>query len=121
MKDMREVDGRWRALSAEVISGMVGWRQEHPKASFNEIERALDERLTRLRAQMLQDTALLSAAADVSQAEAGERPLCPQCGARVEARGLRTRRLTSAHEQRLALKRSYVVCPACQTGFFPPR
>lgn len=121
MKGLTEVDARWRVLSAEVISGMEAWRQQHPKASLNEIECALDERLARLRAQMLQDTALLSAAADVSAAEADERPLCPQCGARVEARGQQTRRLTTAHEQALELKRSYVVCPECQTGFFPPR
>ena len=121
MKAMAEVDARWHALSAEVISGMAGWRQQHPKASLSEIECALDERLTRLRAQMLQAAALLSASADIREAEADERPLCPQCGARVEARGLRTRTLSTEHEQRLELKRSYVVCPECQTGFFPPR
>jgi hypothetical protein len=120
MKDMTEVDARWHALSAEVIGGMEGWRQQHPKASLDEIECALDERLARLRAQMLQDTALLSAAADVSAVAVDERPLCPHCGARVEARGQQSRTLTTHHEQALELKRSYVVCPECQTGFFPP-
>lgn len=121
MKDMTAVDARWRAMSAEVIDEMEAWRQQHPKASLDEIECVLDERLARLRAQMLQDTALLSAAADVSAVAGHERPVCPQCGARVEARGQQTRTLTTHHEQALELKRSYVVCPECQMGFFPPR
>jgi hypothetical protein len=29
---------QWRKLSDEILSGMVEWRQQHPKATFGEIE-----------------------------------------------------------------------------------
>ena len=56
----------------------------HPKATFQEIETTLDERLSRLRARMLQEAALVSRAADLSAAAARDRPLCPQCGTPLE-------------------------------------
>ena len=60
MPKMDDLDARWHALSEEVISGMKEWRIQHPKATFQEIERALDERLARMRARMLEDAALVS-------------------------------------------------------------
>ncbi len=74
----------WRQLSDEVARHMVEWRREHPKATFRQIETALDERLAKLRTQMLQDTAQASAAAT---AEGEDRPLCPDCGQPMEGRG----------------------------------
>ena len=56
---------------------MKRWRLEHPKATLEEIEAALDARLSRLRAQMLQDEAQASDAAEWAQAPPAERPLCP--------------------------------------------
>lgn len=50
---------RWRELSEEVLSGMKERRQAHPKATFREIEQAVQERLSRLEAQILQDVALV--------------------------------------------------------------
>jgi hypothetical protein len=52
------MEKRWQELSEEVLSGMKEWRQSHPKATFQEIEQAVQERLSRLEAQMLQDVAL---------------------------------------------------------------
>ncbi|HEY5481027.1 MAG TPA: hypothetical protein VIL39_06065, partial [Verrucomicrobiae bacterium] len=37
----------------------------------------------KMRARMLQDAALASAAADIKEAEEAERPVCPKCGARL--------------------------------------
>ena len=82
-----DVEARWRELSEEVITGMAEWRGQHPRATLSEIEAALDERLARVRARMLQDTALASAATDVSQLPAEERPRCPECGARAGSAG----------------------------------
>lgn len=121
MKDMDQLDARWHQLSEEVLSGMKEWRLQHPRATFREIEQALDERLARLRARMLQDAALLSRATDVSAVGETERPLCPHCGVRMEPRGQRQRDLTTHFEQTIELKRSYTVCPQCQLGIFPPR
>ena len=43
-------EAQWRQLADEVCTGMKEWRLQHPKATLTEIERALDERLARMRA-----------------------------------------------------------------------
>jgi len=115
-----DFDARWHELAEEVISGMKEWRLQHPKATFREIERALDERLGKMRARMLQDAALASAVADIQAAQAEERPVCPKCGRVLEARGTQERQVTTHHNQGVVLERSYGVCPTCGEGFFPP-
>lgn len=118
---MREdFDALWNQLAYEVMSGMKEWRLQHPKATLREIEAALDERLGKMRARMLEDVALASAAADVSGTPEAERPTCPACGAVLTARGQATREMTTHFDQTLRLKRSYTVCPACGAGLFPP-
>ncbi len=92
---------------------------QHPKATFREIEAALDERLARLRARMLEDALLASRAAEW-EAEDGATPVCPQCGTPLHGRGKEPRELTTQHDQVLRLEREYAVCPACHTGLFPP-
>ena len=111
---------QWEALAAEVFLGMKEWRLQHPKATFTEIEQALDARLSRLRARLLQDVALASAATDVRTPPAGERMRCPACGGALEGRGQDTRGVLTAHGQTVTLTRSYTVCAACGTGVFPP-
>ena len=115
-----ELETRWRALAEEVLLGMKEWRLQHPKATFGAIEQALDEGWAKARARILADAALTSAAADPTQVRAEERPRCGQCGALLEVRGQETRHLTTTYDQDIALRRSYVVCPACREGFFPP-
>lgn len=113
------VEARWRELSEEVFVGMKEWRIQHPKATFREIEAALDERLGRVRARMLEDAALATAATDFGGSET-ERPCCPTCGGRLEGRAAETRSLTVQHEQTVRLTRRYAECPACGAGLFPP-
>jgi len=110
----------WRGLSEEVITGMAEWRSQHPKATWNEIEAALDERLGRLRAKMLQDAALASTAASWEGVEEWERPKCPRCNAVLVARGKKKRGLQTHGGQEVELERSYGVCPACGAEVFPP-
>ncbi len=116
-----EIETRWQQLVDEVMTGMKEWRLQHPRATFQEIEAALDEKLAKVRARMLQDIALASTAARVSQEEQAERPKCPQCGGPMEARGEQTRTLLTNYNQPIELRRSYTYCPACQAGLFPPR
>jgi hypothetical protein len=101
-----DVEGRWRAVSAEVIVGITEWRLQPPKATLAEIEAAVDERLARFRARLRQDVALASQAADLSQSVAQERPVCPACGGSVEPRGPRERHLTTHQGHLLTLERS---------------
>ena len=112
---------RWQELAREVFGGMKRWREEHPTASWAEIEAAADERLAVLRGRMLQDAAEASAAADFRGAPAAARPRCPDCGVALQAVGQAVRRLTAAQEQPIRLERTRGRCPACGAGVFPPR
>jgi RNA polymerase-binding transcription factor DksA len=109
---------RWQELSEEVVTGMKEWRLQHPKATLREIEAALDERLGRMRARMLQDAALASAKADWEEGEDG--PVCSECGAQLQARVKAERHLQTHGGQEIVLERRYGVCPACGAGIFPP-
>ena len=116
-----DFDAQWAVLAEEVLSGMTEWRLQHPKATLRQIEGALDERLGKMRARMLQDAALASAAADIKTAQASERPVCATCGSRLVERAVTARELVTQHNQVLKLERSYGVCPTCGAGRFPPR
>ena len=110
----------WQELSEEVIAGMKEWRWQHPRATFAEIETELDLRLARLRARMLQDSALASAATDWSGSAPGQRPRCPGCGEELESGGKRKRSLQTRGRQEIVLERQYGVCPDCGAKLFPP-
>ena len=116
----REQAQQWRELTEDVLTGMQAWRLQHPKATWREIETTLDERLSQVRARMLQDLALASRATDLGESAASERPRCPACGGSLESRGQQTRQVTTVHDRTVTLTRSYAVCPTCGEGLFPP-
>ena len=120
MPTLDDLETRWQPTSQAVLHTMQEWRHQHPKATFREMETALDEQLARLRAQMLQDLALTSPSADLPRMSAAERPTCPACGVRLEAQGTQTRTLLTEHDQPIALSRSYATCPHFGAGLFPP-
>lgn len=115
-----EVERRLQELSGKVILEVKEWRLQHPKATFREIEAAVDESWARGRARLLQEVALASEATEVSREPEGKGSQCPRCGSSLERRGQHTRSLTTNYDQSINLKRSYGVCPACGTGLFPP-
>jgi YgiT-type zinc finger domain-containing protein len=112
---------RWRAPSDDAIADVAAWRDQHPQATFQEIESAIDDRLARLRAHMLEDAVSVSAVADLRDAPEVRRPLCPACGTRVRHKTRDKRTLITQHGQTVTLERSYAVCPKCGEAFFPPR
>ena len=114
------LDQTWHTLSADILTGMAEWRQQHPKATLREMEAELDVRWARLRARMLEDMALQAVSANWEEAPATDQPPCPQCGVPLQARGQHTRHLQTHGGRDLALTRSYGVCPSCQDGLFPP-
>lgn len=107
---------RWLADATERFAALDAWRQAHPQATWTEIEAAIDAQLGPLRAAMLGDTAMASAATDLREAGA----VCATCGERLVAAGPRRRTLRGEHEQTIDLERTYARCPACGTGLFPP-
>ena len=115
-----EVEQVWHRLSEELILEVKEWRLQHPKASFKEIEQAVDGSLAKARARLLQDVALTSDATKVSSDPRGGGAECPQCAHSLESRGQQIRSLSTNYDQSISLKRSYGFCPACGTGLFPP-
>mgnify|MGYP000474587671 CR=1 FL=1 len=108
---MTEETTRWQTTVAAVEAEVRAWRAAHPAATLTEIERALDARLDRARAELLADVA-----AAVPEADAR----CPDCGAPMARRGERTRTLRTEGDAALTLTRAYLTCPACGRGLFPP-
>lgn len=103
----------------DILAEMDAWRAAHPTATLTEIEAALDQRLSALRRQMLQDTIAKSPHADWSHLPPEQRPTCPTCGEPLQPRGKRRRHLRSAGGD-LTFERTYGSCPRCGSGLFPP-
>lgn len=112
---------QWRDLSEQVLTDMKEWRSNHPKATLREIEDEVHSRISRLEAQLIQETAQQSKSRTWSAASAKPRPTCPVCGTPLQARGKRERKLQAAGGEEVRLTREYGTCPTCGTGLFPPR
>ena len=111
----------WHRMTEEIMTGMRDWRLQHPKATLREMEHELDRRWARVRARMLEDMALASAAADWAATPASQQPTCPDCGVPLQPRGTDMRTLQTHGGEALTLERQYGICPACGAGLFPPR
>ena len=99
---------------------MADWRAAHPKATFSEIEAALDERLNQVRARVLADLVMASTAADLQAASVEERPRCQGCGALLQAGGQSERGVVTQGGAEVRLRRTYATCPRCGGRSFPP-
>lgn len=86
-----EMKAKWTGLSEEMMQGIVDWREQHPKATFWEIEEEIDGRLSELRAKMISDTAMPSAQAEWETGADGV--VCPKCGEVLEKKGKQKRKL----------------------------
>ena len=114
----RRVGPGWAAEAEAAFLDLRGWREMHPRASLAEIEGELDRRLEQMRARMLADLALASAAADLERA--AERACCPECGVPLRDEGVHERTLVTLGNQAVTLRRDYGACPRCGSGLFPP-
>jgi ribosomal protein S27AE len=116
--DTEEMRRNWNGLGEDAISGMLEWRQQHPKATFREIEQEVDERLAVMRARMLSDAAVASSSAE--WIIDGKVPVCPNCGMELQKEGKKKRKMQTRGGQEVELEREYGVCPRCGQGIFPP-
>lgn len=110
-----EMKARWLELSSAAMDELIEWRKAHPRATFAQIERELDERLATARARMLGE---LAQATPLAKAAA---TTCPECGARLESSGRRRRSMRTRNQRQVTLEREYARCVACGAGLFPPR
>jgi hypothetical protein len=119
-KAVKRSPAQWAALAEEACTGFREWRVQHPRATLTEIEEALDTRWARVRARIVGDAALASAAANLRAVPVAARPVCPGCGAVLELAGTEERALTTSYAQTIRLERSAARCPACQRRVSPP-
>jgi len=110
-------DPQWQKLTDEIVSGLAEWRNQHPKATFAEIERETMRRMAQLQARLMEEMAQASRSTDWEESTS---PICPECGEKMGRRGQQERRLQVSGGEEVKLKRTYAVCPACGTGIFPP-
>src|SRR5258705_10344730 len=106
----------WQRMTTEIMAGMREWRLQHPKATLREMEHELDHRWVRVRARMLEDMALASAAADWTTTPGGQQPACPDCGQPLQPRGPDQRTLQTHGGQGIILERDAVACLAVVAG-----
>ena len=118
--ELESKKAEWQRMSEEILSGVIEWRMQHPKATLREIEQEVQKRMARLGARLVQDTAGESPSREWSGQAEQERPRCPHCGSVLVSRGNRKRQLQTASGQQIELQRSYGTCPSCGGGFFPP-
>ena len=112
-----ELQKPWQEQAEEAMAAVAQWRVAHPKATLAEIEHAVDERLNRLRARLIEQSAQASAAAG---SEASQGLVCQECGQPLQARGKARRTWQTQGGQQVEVERTYVTCPQCGGGFFPP-
>ena|SRR5947209_18444696 len=97
---------------SQTRDALASWHARHPRATLAEIEAAVEEQVNRLRADLIEERI------DVTFCE--EQPHCTQCGATMKPHSHNRRTVVLRGDQSLPIERSYVVCPACGAGLFPP-
>lgn len=99
-------------LMADVRGAMMEWRATHPHATFAEIETAVEEQVSRIRARMVEQV--------IAAGPTRERPICRACGATMVPKQEEERQVTMPGDAAVHLRRRYAVCPSCGAGLFPP-
>src|SRR5258708_8338941 len=112
-KNKRERSPQMQQVSAGLrdVLGMTQWRKEHPKATWAEIEAAVDERVNQLRAQVIEDVVRMGETEGWSQKPEAERPRCATWGKPLLARGGQTRWLQTNGGEAVQLTRTDGNCP----------
>ena len=113
-----EMKRMWQERSEVAFGEVTQWREEHPTATLAEIEAIIDSKIMALRATMIQDTALASAARVPSTSSSTL--TCEHCGHPLQGRGQRKRTLHAQGGQDVTLQREYLTCSHCGNGVFPP-
>jgi hypothetical protein len=113
---------RWQdELLEEACRDLSAWQRAHPKATFAQIEDAVEQRIADLRARLTEDLVRAKASLHEAGQEDDARPSCSTCGTPMESRGGHERTITVRGNRPVRFRRRYTVCPACGAGLFPPR
>jgi len=102
----------------DTLRELADWQRAAPKATFAEIEDAVEEQVGQFRAHLIADLLNTRSAAERAT---DERTTCPECGQAMEQRGEKERAVTVRGDLTVRFRRRQTVCPACRAGLFPPR
>ena len=113
----RSVMTHCQKMLEETLLRLADWQRASPKATFAEIEDAVEEEVARFRAQLIAD---LVNTRSGERRGGGDRGACPECGHPMERRGDKERAVTVRGNGTVRFRRHHVTCPACGAGLFPP-
>jgi len=112
MDEKKRQEQKWGELESYVEEELKKARQRARMAdSFDEMEEMVAEVGARLQQAMLE--------AAVEQRQPGGRMVCKECGARMENKGLRRRKLKTSLGE-MEMERERWACLACGASVFPP-
>jgi hypothetical protein len=111
---------KWMESFGEASEAVSEWREEHPRATFNDIENQVDGKVAKIRAEMIEDLVRESQLTNLTEIAKEGRPKCPVCGQVLASNGRQKRQLISSHEQVIEIERSKGYCRRCRVSFFPP-
>lgn len=112
---------QWQSgLLEEATRDLSDWQRDHRKATFAQMEDAVEEHVADVRARLTEDLVRARAVAQRADWETEARPSCPECGKPMESRGGHERAITIRGNRQVRVERPYAVCPACGAGLFPP-
>jgi hypothetical protein len=103
---MRRAEELWDEFNA--------WYQDHPEATFDEMEAELGKQRRAILGNFLE--------LSLRQGDLGampEAPSCSQCGKPMEFKGYPKKEVHGL-EADVKIPRAYYVCPTCGVGIFPP-
>ncbi len=91
---------------------LAAWHTIHPNATLYDVEQAVEGQIERLRAVLL--------SSQTNDTMHDEQPVCRHFGTTMVRRTRRRKRVVLKGDETLDLDRTYVVCPSCGEGLFPP-
>ena len=70
--DNKKLSQKWQGRSEEMNADIAEWREQHPRATFREIESEIERRLNEYRAKVMADTANQSTSAELKEGAVGQ-------------------------------------------------
>lgn len=109
-----EVKARLMAKAEAVIEELLSSKPEASTISLAEIEQAV-----RVAGQEIEQALTDELLQESTRQVAEEWPRCAECGARMQAKGKRAKRVVTETGE-VRLEREYYYCAGCRRGIFPP-
>lgn len=99
----------------QVEKRVRAWEGSHRRATLSEIETAIDDELTQLRRELIEELVKEREAERQGVAEA-----CPNCGQVMAVNGQKKRQLKSKGGEEIRMEREQLRCTGCGMTLFPP-